>query len=600
MDRGSGDARGSIGDGTHDWKATRRRVLATSGAVALGGLAGCSALDGLVDRASDQIVQNRTASPAGFYTGSETLDTSGGLYRSGPVDVRFIPPTLEAEGQRIEIDGWSTSSTTRAQDYNSSRSNRPRTIWVPDPHDVDDDGDGIPELVAALDAERALVVYASAALAAVDDRASDGINDPFDGFTKVSEIRSVLDRCRTDICRTVAKNLATQVELVGDARDAVAAGEWDSASQSLRRARRIAQNDIDDILAVLDSDGASHRFDNLEIRGRRATIGERFAVSLPNARVRGDRTTPSLYQELTPKRVLEYFLGEHDAEGCAESGEGVSIHRDLACRDLLTSTLGLDDGVDLAAPRGIDKTDVRRGVAVFDTSGGVIVTGATPAAAVAEPMLRVSADGAVVPEDLDGWGEETTIGEADVTPTLVVPVGATPPDSPAPMPALFYVRRIVHDDQLLFVGGWHIDAGALYQDSATLLTADGPNVVVGVTRSDIDEGGVDLDSHIEGRKRPGRTKWGNVTLKRTYDPNDDALPAGAQPACRDDGEVYCWDVQSAEAVARHDTGNCPYTDSAPTAVVTALDAPVLHLVDAEEASNDVQFKAGAELSKAVN
>jgi len=216
-------------------------------------------------------------------------------------------------------------------------------------------------------------------------------------------------------------------------------------------------------------------------------------------------------------------------------------------------------------------------------------------------MLRVSEDGsAVVPENLDDWGEETTVGEADVTPTLVVPVAATPPDSPRPLPALFYVRRIVHDDQLLFVGGWQIDDGALYEDSATLLTTDGPNVVAGVTRSDIDEGGVDLRSRVAGRKRPGRTTYGNITLKRTYDPNDDALPAGAQPACRDDGSVYCWGVQSHEALAKNATGNCPYTDSAPTAVVTALDAPVLHLVDADEASNDVKFKAGAELSKAVN
>jgi len=31
-----------------------------------------------------------------------------------------------------------------------------------------------------------------------------------------------------------------------------------------------------------------------------------------------------------------------------------------------------------------------------------------------------------------------------------------------------------------------------------------------------------------------------------------------------------------------------------------LDAPVLHLMNAESASNEVKFKAGAELSKSVN
>jgi hypothetical protein len=570
-------------------------------------LAGCTALDGLLDSASDQIVQNRDASPAGFYTGAETLETSGDIYRSGPVDVRFIPPTLQAGGQRIEIDGWSTSSTTKAQDYNSSRSNKPSTIWAPNPNDEDDDGDGILDgtLVAVLDIERALLVYADAAIAAVDEQSSDEATSTLDAFINATtKVRAELEGCSSETCVSVYENADSRKGIAEDARDTVEAGEWDSARRAMQQARRIVQGDINDIVGVLDSDGDgipdNYRFDNLEIRGRTATIGERFVISLSNARARDDQTTPLLYQGLTQKRVFEYFLGEHDAEGCAKSDEAVSLHRDLACRDLLTSTLRLDNGVDLDAPRGIDKNDIRRGVAAFDTAGGVIVTGATPAAEVAEPMLRVSEDGAAVPKDLDGWGEESTIEEANVTPTLIVPVAATPPDSPAPMPALFYVRRIVHDGQLLFVGGWHIDDGALYEDSATLLTADGPNVVAGVTRLDIEEGGVDLKSRVRRRKRPGRTTYGNITLKRTYDPNDDALPAGAQPACRDDGEVYCWDVQSAEAVAKHDTGNCPYTDSAPRAVVTALDAPVLHLVDAEEASNDVKFKAGAELSKAVN
>lgn len=117
------------------------------------------------------------------------------------------------------------------------------------------------------------------------------------------------------------------------------------------------------------------------------------------------------------------------------------------------------------------------------------------------------------------------------------------------------------------------------------------------------EGGVDLQSRVTGRRRPGRTTYANVTLSAPYDPNADYLPPGAYSVCREDGEVWCWGIQSREAFARHDTGNCPSNDErdAPTwSVVTALDAPVLHLVEAADASNDVKFKAGAELSKAVN
>ena len=248
-----------------------------------------------------------------------------------------------------------------------------------------------------------------------------------------------------------------------------------------------------------------------------------------------------------------------------------------------------------------------RSVAAFRTSGGGVVTGASPDVDASEPMLRRSLAGCTTPtlccDFLASWGEETTSGEASVSETYVIPVAATPPDSPLPMPALLYVRRIRHDDQLLYVGGWQIDDGALYEDSATLLIAEGPNIVTGVTRSDIEEGGVDLQSRGKIRKKPGRTTYANITLSAPYDPTADYLPSDVHPVCRDDGELWCWGVQSREALAKHDTGNCPGNDErdAPVwSIVTALDAPVLHLVEAADTSNDVKFKAGAELSKAIN
>ena len=592
---------------------TRRAVLAAGGAVALGGLAGCSALDGLVDSASEAAIENRSASPAGFYAGEASGDAA--TFRSGPVDVRFVPPSLRAEDRRIDIDGWSTTTTTKAQDYNSSRSNKPSTIWVPDPHDADSDADGIDDLLDLLDIERAILVYADAAIAAIDEESSDEATATLDAFINATtKVLEKGDRCSSETCNTVTENADARKGLAEDASDAVEAGEWGSARRSMQQARRIVQGDIERIDDDLDSDGDGtpdvYRFDNLEIRGRSATIGEHFVVSLPDARVRGGG--PALADELTPKRVLEYFTGERDAEGCAQTNRAVSVHRDLACRDLLTSTLDLQDGFDLDQPSDIDKNDIRRGVAVFGTEGGVVVTGATPAAEATVPMARVSSrccidkTTPVIIQDLESWGEETDSGEAAVSDVFVVPVAATPPDSPRPMPALFHMRRIRHDDQLLFVGGWQIDDGALYENSATLLTAAGPNHVAPVTHSVSEDGTVEIEyqdgDDILLRKRPGRTKYATVTLSREYDPEDDYLPPGAHAVCRDDGEVYCWDVQSQEALARHDTGDCNDADEdvRPSAVATALDAPILHLVGAAEASNDVKFKAGAELSKAVN
>ncbi|MDF9747047.1 hypothetical protein [Natrinema salsiterrestre] len=581
----------------------RRTVLASGGAVVLGSLAGCTALDGLRDRASDEAVANRAASPAGFYAGGDIDDETA--YRSGPVDVRFVPPRLQADSRRIEIDGWSTSGATKAKDLNSSRSNKPSTIWVPDPRDEDSDGDGIPALATVLDIERALLVYADAAIAAVDDRSTDDAKASLDAFINATtKVRAELESCSSETCTSVRENADSRKGLARDASDAVDAGQWDSARKFLQRARRIVQGDIERLVGDLDSDGdglpdlTAPLYDYLD---GEPTIGEHFVVSLPDARVRGDG--PALADELTPERVLEYFTGERNAESCGESDGTVAIHRDLACRDLLTSTLELGSGFDLSQSRGIDKKDIRRGVAAFGTSGGVVVTGATPAAEVAAPMLRVAPDNSVSPVDsLDSWGPEGSSGEATVSAALVCPVVATPADCPCPMPALFHVRRIRHDDQLLFVGGWQLDDGTLYENSATLLVADGPNVVAGVTRSDLEDGAIELRSRVEGRKNPGRTTYANITLTREYDSNDDSLPPGAHQICRDDGELYCWGVQSREGLATHETGGCPGRDGdAPAwSVVTALDAPVLHLAGAADASNDVKFKAGAELSKAVN
>ncbi|WP_232701131.1 hypothetical protein [Halobacterium wangiae] len=529
------------------------------------------------------------------------------------MDVRYVPPTLRAASREIEIDGWSTSAPTKAQDYNSSRSNKPSSLWWPGPDDEDSDDDGIGTLVTVLDVERSLLVYADAAIGAVDDRSPDDAKAPLDAFINATtKVRSELEGCPSDTCTTVYENADKRAGLAGDASDAVDAGEWDSARRSLQEARRIVQGDIERIHDDLDSDddgildGTESLYGYLD---GEPTIGERFVVSLPDARVRGGG--PALAEELTPERVLTYFIGERDAERCGESDRDVAIHRDLACRNLLTATLEVGYAVG-SLLRGIDKKDIRRGmsprsVAPFGTSGGVVVTGATPAAEVAAPMLRVSSQCCTTPtlccDFLESWGEETTSGEAAVSETFVVPVAATPSDSPLPVPALFYVGRIRHDDQLLYVGGWQIDDGALYADSATLLTADGPNVVAGVTRSDVEESGVDLQSRVAGRKKPGRTTYANITLSAPYDPNADYLPPGAHSVCRDDGELWCWGVQSREALARHDTGNCPRNDErdAPAwSVVTALDAPVLHLAGAASASNDVKFKAGAKLSKAVN
>ncbi|KAB1186610.1 MULTISPECIES: hypothetical protein [Haloferax] len=454
---------------------TRRRLLAASGSLGVAGLSGCL---GRVARATT----NTGAAPALYYTGdasSEDTVTDGDgtarVYGVGHADIRHIPSTVSGGSgllsAEIELDGWATSTSTKAQDYNSSRSNKPRTRRGDD--DSDDDGlpDGKEELYEYLDGE--------------------------------------------------------------------------------------------------------------------PTIGERFTVSLPDARLPGNRG--AVADELTPQRLLDYFTGEPNSDRCAENANSraLLVHRDIACRNLLSATLEED------------KSKTRK-VAVFTTSGGVVVTGATPEAKQAERMVLVSEDGtASTLETLDSWGDERVTGAVGVTPTLVCPMSVTPADCPSPMPALFYVRRIRHDDQYLYTGGWVVDDGALYENTATLLVGEAPNEVIGLTPSDIERSATELRSIIRRRRRGRSAKDATVLLSR-YDAEADTLPDGVHSVCGTDGGGY-WRVQSKEALASG-TGDCDDTDPSPTptSVVTALDAPILHLVETSELSNEVKFKAGAELSKAVN
>ena len=169
------DARRRTGNSIEGFGPTRRAILAAGGTVALSGLAGCSALDGLVDRAGAQVLGTTVSAPAAFYAGqvSPTVTTSDThdrtedeprAFRTGRADVRHVPATIRAESRELELEGWSISAATQANDYNSVRSNKRRSEWWAGPDDDDDDDDENDVLVAILDAELALLNDVTAAL----------------------------------------------------------------------------------------------------------------------------------------------------------------------------------------------------------------------------------------------------------------------------------------------------------------------------------------------------------------------------------------------------------------------------------------------------
>jgi hypothetical protein len=189
------------------------------------------------------------------------------------------------------------------------------------------------------------------------------------------------------------------------------------------------------------------------------------------------------------------------------------------------------------------------------------------------------------PPDHTEWSE----GRILVRNVMVQPEGC-----PHPFPALLYVQRAESDKQLIYSGGWIIDDAGLYSDALTALTMAGAAPVVGIEFDDLDSDGDGFGEVVEQKMR--RTR-GRVRYNARG-----ARPDGESLGGLVDGGVLS--ESSVEGVAwpiRKKPGRkSSEVDTGIHITHLALDAPVLHLTNAEGASNEVKFKAGAELSGQVN
>ncbi len=657
------DTRHRTGPGTDGLGPTRRAVLAAGGAVALTGLAGCSAIDGLVDRAGEQVLGTTVSAPAAFYAGRPGSDGSittasdhvgrdePRVFRVGSGEIRRVPATASAEGREIELEGWSTSGVTKAQDYNASRSNKPsrrseaqdynssrsnKFEWWVGPNDDDDDDDDDDDILVEIHGiELDLLAHVATAQDAVERRAPEDAKRALDGFLTLTEnaLRPALDKCGTGVCETVRENSDVRAPGIRRAGDAVDEGNWTVALRELAGVDEIVLGDIERLDdELVERDPERPRFVDIVryMRGE-PTIGERFTVCLPDASLPGD--LGSLAEELTPSRVLAYFAASHepdgkrapfhdrygsdgisyDDEGCIRLDGPVSLHRDLSCGSILSAELDTY------------RTE-NRGIVGYSTDGGAVVSGAPASTDTDGKCVFVAADGTLreaaslndgevycwgqrrAAGDGEGtlycWGQRRAADGASVSPTLVCPVLVTPADCPCPVPGLFFVRRCLHDDQVIFAGGWTLDEGALYEDSVTLLFDEGPTEVASVTVEDIESG--DYHDRVVGQFARGRSEEGSAVVSARVQGTDmnkaeliEAMASESGLSGFRPGEGR----RGLTGVIGEVVGE-PSGDSEPVVVLhkkrLALDAPLVHLADASGTGNDVKFKAGAELSKAVN
>jgi len=484
-------------DVPHD-TISRRRLLAVGGAVAGGSLAGC------LNRVASSVT-NTTAAPgavfAGDWNGDDTEVTfTFEMARGGPHVSRLTPTVSGGSGVlsgEVELEGWVTSSAVMAQDYNSSRSNKPRM------RSSDDDSDG------------------------------DG---------------------------------------VGDA------------------------DEDDELLAYL---------------GGTPIVGERFTVCLPDVEVPGGNG--SIAEEVTPERFIEYITGQSHGEGrvyawgSRKSGPGdpdESGDCDDGDGDAFPGAVCGTSPHLVADITGPTATGGGLGVIRAD-DGTVVVINSPPEADGGPTVVRVDADGGSDgPESsteaiYQAWSGGASSGGGNATPeifeTLVTQALVQPPGCPRPFPALFYVGRGRSDDQLVYSGGWVVDDAALYEDSVTMLTMVDAAPVVGIDLGDVDSDGDGLGDAVE---RADSERGRRVIAGRSR--RGARLDAGTVGELVEKGVLTEGAKEGNDSFRRKKPGRKLETDEEPRITHLALDAPVLHLVNASGTSNEVKFKAGAELSKAVN
>ena len=339
-------------------------------------------------------------------------------------------------------------------------------------------------------------------------------------------------------------------------------------------------------------DGSEADAELVAYLGGNPIVAERFTVCLPDAEVPGGNG--SLREAVTPERLIAYLtngdggalLSRADSKSRAGEGGGdcddddPSNHPGAVCG---TTPHFVAEVSEPTATGGRIEV-VRSG------DGTVTVLNTPPTAEDASAKVCVAAD-----DDPCGpgvWARTTESGSS--TGVSAYQVMAQPPRCPKPFPALLYVQRCESNDQLVYTGGWVIDDAALYEDSTTVLSMAGPTEVVGVELSDLGGSFEDV---------AGGTDWESPRVRRGA-----RLDSGTVEELVETGVLS--ESGGVDYTLRKRPGREAEDEDEVTLEVTgdeygfvthvAVDAPVLHLTSASRASQDVKFKAGAELSKAAN
>jgi len=615
---------------------SRRALLTASGAVAIGALSGC-----LSQVASS--VTNTGSSPAAVFAGAGRNDDDteiAFMIAPGSPHVARLTPTLAG---RVELEGWVTSAAVMAQDYNSSRSNKRKTRAA----DEDSDADGVDDdvrgedynsprsnrsiagpsdiidddiddetfrRVSRLDAQ--LEAATTAATTSISKRSARTGRNPEteneiteslgDMEVVLAEMRAVLERCSDESCVAALANVADREADVVRAQEYARDGEW--AAFGLE-----GSGDGNDLLVgdyllppvEFDSSGLFGPGEQAELfryLEQRPVVAERFSVCLPDAELPGGNG--STEDAVTPERLFAYLTGRSDGEGRVYAWGSNSAG--LTGPDAGGDCDDDDSTVSPGAVCGTTPHFVAEMTGPVATGGGlvaeraadgyVVVTNSPPSDGGASVLVCPVEGEPFEPEGLDAWGKRardppaTMDAQGRIVDLTVAQVTVQPPGCPEPIPALMYVGRGRSDGQLIYSGGWIIDDAALYDNSTTVLSMAGAARVVDIeccfdysSDRDVFSDAVARTGLSERARRGARVDSGTV---------DELIKTGAFSADSFDSE----DPVVNDVIRSRSGGG----GGRVALTHVAVDAPVLHLVNAARASDEVKFKTGADLSKSVN
>ena len=402
---------------------------------------------------------------------------------------------------------------------------------------------------------------------------------------------------------------SASLDLDGWSVDAIQpANDYNSVRSNKRRsAVGIVPDEIDGDDPDEDDDGFDELrealYEYLEVEG---VVGESLAVTLPDAEIpRG----PAIADEITPARIFQYMTSD---QLCAERDGTIYCWGNNAFKsasddphEVVSMSFGK---VELLVPEDSGRSIVARSrgpsvvaTVVNDPPEAGRGSGAG-AVSIQSTRGRGGGAGKATFSDFDirktsnasAWGDESESGGVTASSVIVVPALAMPEDAPMPIPAVAYVRRCKHEGEYIYTGGWVIDDGALYEDSCTLLTLEGPNNVLSFTPEDT--ASADTQQALVQRiRRDTRHRRRGASLHRGHVDEDllDALPEEFRNE-EDQREL----VSLVEETLRESGGRNPQTgkeiwiplggESASddhdvmSGVAMALDCPLVHVVDADD------------------